>query len=228
MKICIVLPAFNEAKVIGKVLKELKLELKGIRQAETQIVVIDDGSHDATGEEARKAGALVLRHVLNRGLGGALGTGIAYARNSAADILVTMDSDGQHNPADIAKALKPVISQAADVVIGSRLLGQKGMPGDRRLINWLSNALTFLFFGIWTSDSQSGFRLLNKKAIQSIELRTQEMEVSSEFFSEIKKNRLRLAEVPIQVIYTDYSRQKGQSNLNGLRILLKLILKLFR
>jgi len=102
------------------------------------------------------------------------------------------------------------------------------MPFDRLIISWVGNIVTFLLFGIWTTDSQSGFRAFNQKAIRVVKIKTQGMEVSSEIFGEIKRHHLRLAEVPIRVIYTDYARKKGQKNLNAPRVVLKLLLRLFR
>lgn len=226
--LCVVLPAFNEAAVIKRVLTDIQQELGFLSGWRYRLVVVDDGSTDGTGKQAAQAGSVVLRHVLNRGLGGALSTGMAYAKKMGAQAMLTMDSDGQHDPKDIKTILEPLVSNKADVVIGSRMLGQKGMPWDRRLINLVSNWTTFLLFQVWTTDSQSGFRAFNREALQKITIKTKEMEVSSELFSEIKRYTLRLKEVPIQVIYTDYSRHKGQGNLNGLRILLKLIIRLFR
>jgi glycosyltransferase involved in cell wall biosynthesis len=232
MKLLVILPAFNEEKVIGPVLVRLKKEIKRLEKKfklKSKLIIVDDGSTDKTYQIAKKQKVSVLRHILNRGLGGALMTGFHYARKTKADIALTMDSDGQHDPQDIKKLILPIIKGQADVVIGSRTLSKNGkMPPDRKILVFGSNILTFLLFGIITSDSQSGFRALNKKALSLIRLQTQRMEVSSEIFAEIKKNRLGLKEVPIKVIYTDYSRKKGQSNLNSLQILLKLILKLAR
>src|SRR5690606_31667259 len=122
-----------------------------------------------------------------------------------------------------------LISQRADIVIGSRSLGaKKHMPFDRQLILKASNLLTLLLFGQSTSDSLSGFRAFGTRAINSVALRTERMEVSNEIFSEIKRLKLRLEEVPIKVIYTEYSRSKGQSNTNSFNIVLKLLLRLFR
>ena len=222
----IIIPAFNEAQVLPQVIKEIRQQTRSWRP---QIVVVNDGSSDATGEVARQAGATVVTHRLNRGLGAALGTGLAYAKQVGADIAVTLDADGQHDPADIGKVMAPVIKRQADVVIGSRLNSNRGrMPADRLMVNWLSNLVTWLLFGVWTSDSQSGFRAFSKQAIQWLRLKTERMEVSSEIFGEIKRHRLNLAEVPIRVIYTDYSRRKGQSPLNAARVLFKLLLRLAR
>jgi len=225
----VILPAFNEEKVIGQVLTHLKDFLNGLKNLNSRIVVVDDASTDKTGRIVRKEGVIVLSHLINRGLGGALRTGLEYARIKGADIAVTMDGDGQHDPSDIKKLIQPILKGKAKVVIGSRLLkGVKQIPWDRRLILWLSNWVTYLFFGVYTTDSQSGFRAFSRRAIEKIKLRTQRMEVSSEFFGQIRKNNLKFTEVPIRVIYTPYSRQKGQSNLNALKILIKLILRLGR
>lgn len=226
IKLCVILPAYNEGEVIADVLDGVKREVQKIENIKVKLVVIDDGSTDKTALIAEKKGAEVLKHIINRGLGGALKTGLEYAKLKNQDMVVTMDSDGQHNPGDIKKLINPIINKKADVVIGIRQ--KKLMPWDRKIITWFSSWLTFFFFKIYFSDTQSGFRVFNKKAIQNIKLKTQQMEVSSEFFAEIKKHRLRLKELPIKVIYTQYSRAKGQKNLNAFNVLLKLVLRLGR
>jgi glycosyltransferase involved in cell wall biosynthesis len=227
MKLTLIIPAFNEETVIAKILKEVEKELTKIGPFE--IIVVDDGSEDNTAQKARKLKATVLSHPINRGLGGALGTGLEYAKLNNSDIAVTFDADGQHDSKDIKKIIRPILRNKADVVIGSRTLkGKKNIPWDRRVIIWGSNLITRLMFGIKTTDSQSGFRAFSKKALESVKIRTQGMEVSSEIFSEIKRSDLILSEIPIKVIYTDYSRKKGQSNLNALTILVRLILRLAR
>lgn len=225
-KLVVVLPAFNEAKVIGQVLDSLKKELATLNNLKIEIVVVDDGSWDNTSRIVRSKKVTLLRHPINRGLGGALGTGIEYTRQNQADFVVTFDADGQHDPKDISRVLPPLLENKADVVIGIRNI--KKMPFDRKILTFLSTLTTSVFFGIYCSDTQSGFRAFNKKALDKIKIKTQRMEVSSELFHEIKKHRLRLAEVPIKVIYTSYSREKGQTNLNAIKILLKLILRIFR
>ena len=224
-KLLVIIPAFNEASAVAETIRGVRREAG--RSAE--ILVIDDGSTDETGKIAKSAGAKVVRHPINRGLGGALGTGLYWAKIKDFDFCVTFDADGQHDPSDVKKVLQPLYYNEADVVIGTRTkTGWKEIPGDRKIILAVSNWLTWWLFGIKTGDSLSGFRAFNRKGIEKIQLRTDRMEVSNEFFSEIKRHKLRLAEVPIRVIYTDYSRSKGQRNSNAFSVGVKLLLKLFR
>lgn len=223
MKILIIVPAFNEEKTILSVIKDLFF------YGYKNIVLIDDGSLDGTAEVAKNTKIKILRHIINRGLGAALGTGFKYAKDNNYDIAVTFDSDGQHKASDLKKLLNPIIENKADVVIGNRMsFYKKEMPLDRLIINYLADLLTFLLYGVWMTDSQSGLRAFNKKAVGCIKILTEKMEVSSEFLKEIKKNNLRLAEVPIRPVYTDYSRRSGQNNLNAVAVGFKMFLRLFR
>jgi glycosyltransferase involved in cell wall biosynthesis len=224
----ILIPAFNEAAVIGQTLAALPRELDGTH--EVRVVVIDDGSSDGTADVVRKTTkelgdprVVLLRHEINRGLGGALGTGLEYARSAGADFVVTYDADGQHAPEDIANVLGPLLSGQAEAVIGSRLKNPQGMPWYRIFGNWGLNLFTWTMFGLWTTDSQSGLRGFSRRAIEHVEVRMDRMEVSSELIKEIRRWRLRYAEVPIRAIYTDYSLAKGQSNWNAFNILLRLV-----
>lgn len=225
MKLFIIVPAYNEEKVIGKVLKGLKIQkFKNIKK---EIVVINDGSTDKTEEIAKRCKVTVLTHPINRGLGGALGTGLEYARVNNADIVITFDADDQHKPNDLKKLIKPIITRKADFVIGSRLLNNSKMPFDRKILNSLANIINFCLWSIWITDSQSGLRALSKNALKKIEIKMNKMEVASEFFKEIKKNNLRVNEIPIKAIYTNYSKAKGQKNTNAVNILVKLLLYRF-
>ncbi len=223
MKTVIVVPAYNEELVLGSVLDQLT----AARFSDATIVVIDDGSTDKTAMVAAKQGAFVLRHLRNVGLGAALATGIAAARRLDADIVATFDADGQHTVADLKRALGPVVSEKADVVIGSRLKSP-GMPRTRWLINWVANIFTWLLYGVWTTDSQSGLRVFSRQALRVINLRTSRMEVSSEVFAEIAQHKLRFLEVPIQPVYTAYSIAKGQRLSNSVDVAWKLLLRQLR
>lgn len=227
MNLFIVIPAYNEEKVIGQTLDSLPKKMQHFTTLST--VVVDDGSQDKTFLVAKKRKVVVLRHILNRGLGAALKTGLDYARNHDADIAVTFDADGQHHYSDIEKVVRPIIKKKVEVVIGTRFKkhGRK-VPKSRTFINFVSNIITLAMFQIWTTDSQSGFRAFSKKALEKIELSGQRMEVSSEFFKEIKFKKLKFKEVPIKAIYTDYSLAKGQSLTNSMNVFGKLTLLLFR
>lgn len=223
MKTLIIIPAYNEEKVIVSTIRKVR-HYYGI----DDIVVINDGSTDQTENQSHREGVRVCSHSLNRGLGGALGTGFAIARLLDVDILVTLDGDGQHDPVEISTLLQPLLNNESDVVIGSRLLGRGSMPPIRKLYNVVGNVFTWIIFGVWTTDSQSGFRAFNKHAIHTIDLHTNHMEVSSEFFKEIRRNGLRFREVPIRAIYTVYSLSKGQNFFVGIKTVARLLLLRFR
>lgn len=214
----IVIPAYNEGNTLPRVLNSLK------EKGYTNTMVVDDGSRDDTFEVAKKHAKVAVRHKLNRGLGGALGTGIQGALRLGAEYIITFDADGQHDPKDILKVLSPLRRREADAVIGSRLINPEGMPLKRRVANKIANFVTYLLFGVWTTDSQSGLRGFNKKAAEHIRIRTNRMEVSSEIIREIGYHDLRFKEVPIRAIYTDYSLSKGQSFLVGIKTFAKLLM----
>ena len=218
-KALLLIPAFNESQVLGRVIRSVKQTLK------IDILVVDDGSVDATAQVAKLNKVKLIRHIINRGLGAALATGIDYALKNGYAYVITFDSDGQHEASDIPIIIKTLISDKADVVIGSRLLNGKNMPILRKLINILSNFATYLLYGIWTSDSQSGFRGFNRRALEVIQIRSQRMEVSTEIFGEIQKHNLRVKEIPVRAKYTPYSVAKGQPISNAGNVLWKLLLQ---
>lgn len=216
MKLIAIIPAFNEEKTVGQVISKL-------RQYVDQIIVVDDGSKDRTYQIASENGAKVYRHAINRGLGGALGTGLQAALLNGADIIVTLDADEQHDPAEIPKLTKPIIEGEADAVIGSRFLVKQPMPLFRKMGIPFFNIATFLLFGIKSTDSQSGMRAFSKKAAQSLEIFARGvLEASPEILSQIQAKSLRLKEIPIKSIYTKYSLSKGQRFSPGIKALIKL------
>ncbi len=217
MKIIAVIPAYNEETTIAEV-------LKGTRDFVDEVVVVDDGSTDRTAQIARVQGAVVVSHVINRGLGAAIGTGFEMAKKRNAEVVVTLDADGQHDPSEINKFVH-AIEKGADVVIGTRMKTRVGMPWYRQVAQILGNLTTFVLFGAWVSDSQSGYRAFTEFALSKIELQTNRMEVSSEIIAETKRNKLVLKEVPIKAIYTEYSLSKGQGFFVGIKTLVKLVLR---
>lgn len=217
MKIVALIPAYKEETTIADVLART-------RSFVDEMIVVNDGSPDNTAEVASSNGAVVISHIINRGLGAAIGTGFALAKKRGADVVITLDADGQHDPAEIPKFVE-AIKNGADVVIGSRMLTRTGMPWYRQVANLLGNMTTLVLFGAYVTDSQSGFRAFTKEAMAKIEIKTNRMEVSSELIAESKKHGLKITEVPIKAIYTDYSLSKGQSFFVGIKTLLKLVLR---
>jgi glycosyltransferase involved in cell wall biosynthesis len=223
----VIIPAHNEEPVIGSTIAGVQAQLKEppLVDLASEVVVVDDGSRDHTAQVAEQYGVIVTRHPTNRGLGAALGTGFQAAQQLQATLVVTFDADGQHNPRDLARVLAPLLSENADLVIGSRLLSSNHIPVIRRCVLWTANLVTWLLFGVWVTDSQSGLRALNRRALEQIEIHTERMEVSSEIVAEAKRLRMRIAEVPIEAIYTEYSRRKGQTVWNSFNVGHKLLLR---
>lgn len=215
----VVIPAYNEETAIADVVTQLR------RAGFPRVLVVDDGSRDRTAVVAATAGARVVRHVTNRGVGGALGTGFRAALRLGASAVATVDADGQHHPRDVIAVLAPVADGRADVVVGCRRLQRRAMPWFRRGANLTANCLTFALFGKWSRDSQSGLRAFSRQALERIRVRTSGFEVCSEIIGEVARLKLRYQEIPIRAIYTPYSLSKGQSLGTGLRTLGHLLLR---
>ena len=208
----VVIPAFNEAVAIGSV-------IAGVRAYAAKIVVVDDGSIDRTAEAAREAGAIVLRHVINRGQGAALQTGIDYALRRGASIVVTFDSDGQHSPADVPTLIAPLRDGRADIVLGSRFLGStESMPRLRRVILHLAVLFTRMVSGLRVTDAHNGLRAFSRRAASLVHIQLDRMAHASELMDQIRRSGLVYTEVPVHVRYTEYSRQKGQRGVHAVRI----------
>ncbi len=215
----VVVPAYNEERTIGGVLDNL---LRYFRKDE--IVVVNDGSRDRTLEMAGSMGVHVLTHLVNRGLGGALGTGLAYAVRKNGRLVLTFDADGQHLISDALRVMKPVAEGRADFAVGSRLKGDTSeMPFVKRLGNTILDAITALFAGKYVSDSQSGLRCFNRRCASKIRITCDRYAVSSEIIIEASKHGCRIVEVPIKAVYTEYSMKKGTNVLEGLKIALNLL-----
>jgi UDP-N-acetylglucosamine---dolichyl-phosphate N-acetylglucosaminyltransferase len=224
-KIVVVLPAYNEASVIGDVLCRIP---NRIDDMSVTAVVIDDGSSDNTAEIASQNGAVVFRHITNLGVGAATITGFRAAQNLNADVIVTMDSDGQHDPDEIQDLVRCLRDGPFDAVIGSRLLSPQGMPTTRFMANLLLNALTFVVYGKIVSDSQSGLKAFSRSALNRMKLNASGYEICSEIIGELYRNNLRYRSLPVRAVYTTYSHAKGQHFLNGVNIILGLLMRLMR
>ena len=222
-RVCVVVPAYNEATVIGEVVKSAReVFLKSKRAYDIDIVVVNDGSKDETANEAKKGGAIVINHILNSGAGSATLTGLAYARQHNYDIAATMDADGQHAPDDVLEGIKSIDQGNADLLIGSRLIDSRGMSKIKVLGNKGLSLFTYLLFGINVTDSQSGLRIFSKRAIDGLQWKSTGYEFCSEMIWRAKQARMSVGEYPIKAIYTDYSRAKGQNNWNAINIVKRL------
>jgi len=215
--VTVILPAFNEEVSIGSVVLLT-------RYYADNVIVVDDGSLDRTAEIARKAGAEVIVHEENKGKGAALKTGFAAADNMGADIIVTMDSDGQHNAADIPKLVKPIIKGEADMVNGSRYLNGlgKNTPSYRRVGQTILDGATKLNSGLQITDSQSGFRAFSASTKDVFRFKAQKMAIESEMLADAGKSGLRIAEVEIGVRY-DVGRSTEHPIKHGFGVLLMVL-----
>jgi glycosyltransferase involved in cell wall biosynthesis len=219
-KVYILIPAYNEEKVICDVILEVK------KAGYENILVVDDGSQDETFKKAKSMeGVITLKHFINRGKGAAIKTGIEAAKILGAETVVTIDGDGQHDPKDIEKMLE-LIKNNFDVVLGTRLQNPKGMPWYKILANYIGNGFTWMIYGLYVTDSQSGFRAYSKRALSLIETKTDRYEYDSEVIREISKHKLKYAEISIKVRYTEYSMSKKnkQGLINGFKTLAKMII----
>lgn len=223
MKLAIIMPAFNEAQIIAQIIKDIPKRIPGINKI--CIFVIDDGSSDDTSKIAVRKKTMVVRHAINLGVGAATVTGIQAALQWDADILVTLDADGQHDPREIPNLIKPILSHHCDIVIGSRFKfrSRRRAPWHRVIGNKIMNFITYCFYRVWVSDTQSGFKAMSKKAAQTMKLSFFGYEVCSEMIGEVRRHKLKYMEVPIKTIYSNYSLRKGQSAMNGINIFLRMI-----
>jgi glycosyltransferase involved in cell wall biosynthesis len=212
----VVIPAYNEAAVIARVIMELK-------RAEYPVVVVDDGSKDATAEVARAAGATVIQHPFNLGQGAALQTGIDYALSQTAEVIVTFDADGQHRVSDIARLVTALVDEKAEFALGSRFLGQStNLPRLRRTLLKAATLFTRVSTGLRLTDTHNGLRAMSRKGAAAIRLRQNRMAHASEFLGQIASSRLRHVERPVTIEYTAYSLAKGQRMRDAVFILLDL------
>jgi len=222
LRVCVVMPAYNEASVIGDVILDVTKIFKN-SPFSVEIVVVNDASKDNTAIIAKKHGATVINHILNSGAGGATATGLSYAQQNGFDIAATMDSDGQHSAEDVLNGINEIIKQKNDLLIGSRLIESKGMSKTKILGNKGLSFITYLLFGINSTDSQSGLRIYSRTALEQLRWKTSGYEFCSEMLWRAKQLGLQVGEYPIKTIYTDYSKSKGQNNWNAVNIVKNLL-----
>jgi len=218
-KVYIVIAAYNEKDSIARVIDDLH------KHGYKNIIVVDDGSKDNTTQIAERKKVMVLQHILNRGQGAALKTGIDYAVQQGADIIITFDADGQHQAKEIKNLIKPVTSGKAEVALGSRFLkDDSNIPFMRKLLLKGSVLIQRFFYGINLTDAHNGFRALSRKAAQKIEITADRMAHASQIIDEISKKKIRYTEVPVTILYTQYSLKKGTGSFSqALKVLWRMI-----
>lgn len=213
----VIVPAYNEAAVVRQVVASL-------REAFSHVVVIDDGSTDRTGDEARAAGAAVVRHPFNLGQGAALQTGVEFALDRGAELVATFDADGQHHVGDLVAMAALVRERGLDIALASRFLGRAdGMSPGRRLLLRAAALFTRLTTGVRLTDVHNGLRVMTAATARRLHIVQDEMAHASELVAQIGELGLRFEEVPATVTYSTYSLRKGQRLSNSLRIVTDLI-----
>jgi polyprenyl-phospho-N-acetylgalactosaminyl synthase len=213
-----VVPAYNEEKTISAV-------VRGLVSRVDHVVVIDDCSLDETSRLAKEAGAIVFRHEINRGQGAAIQTGHNYAISIGADFVVHFDGDDQFDPVDIEPALKFMQEKSTDVLFGSRFLDNRSaVPwSKKKIILPLGRLLNWLLTGIKLTDAHNGFIILNRQALEKINITQDRMAHASELLFLVKKHNLKYAEYPVRVFYHEY----GQQARGGIKIIRDLIMGRF-
>ncbi|TAE34043.1 MAG: glycosyltransferase family 2 protein [Cytophagales bacterium] len=223
-KIFVVIPSYNEGKVVRQTIRSLG---DGYN-----VVLVDDASTDDTINSVRDLPIYYLRHDINLGQGAALQTGMDFAHQHGADVVVHFDADGQHNPADIEKFINILRTQEIDIVLGSRFLREEDLvaiPRFRRLLLRVARIINGLLTGMWLSDAHNGFRVMNRRALAAIQLKENRMAHASEILMQIRRHELRYIEMPTHIIYTDYSQVKGQRWQGAIDIIIDVFInKYFR
>lgn len=211
------MPVYNESTVVGTVIEEL-------RTVFARVVCVDDGSTDGSQEIAAQAGAVVVQHPVNLGQGAALQTGIEYAlRDPELACIVTFDADGQHRVEDAHAMAARILAGEVDVVLGSRFLDKRTkLPPLKRLFLKAAVLQTRLATGLDLTDAHNGLRALSPHAARQIHLTQNRMAHASELIHQVGQLQLRFSEYPVEIVYTDYSKSKGQPLLNAVNVLADL------
>jgi glycosyltransferase involved in cell wall biosynthesis len=216
----VIVPLFNEGAVIAEVVRDLK-------RVFPHVVCVDDGSQDNSAAEATAAGAVVVQHPINLGAGAATRTGLDYAlQDAGARYFVTFDADGQHQVADALAMTERLAEGELDIIIGSRFLDDRTKPGAvKKVVLQLAVVFERLSTGIRLTDAHCGLRVMNRHSAEVIEILQNRYAHATELVAEIGRHQLRYAEHPVHVLYTDYSRSKGQSVWNSVNVLSDLFVK---
>lgn len=215
----VIVPTYNEARVVRRVLEELRVEFPNV-------VAVDDCSTDDSGAEILAAGARLVSHPVNMGAGGALQTGVDFAlMDPSARYFVTFDADGQHRVSDAVALVAEIKARGVDVLLGSRFLGRAiNMPRSRRLLLWSARWFEKLSTGFSLTDAHNGLRVFNRGFAEVLQLRMTDMAWATEFLTRAARTGATVAEFPVTIDYTDYSRSKGQHSINSVNIGVDILL----
>lgn len=220
-QIYVIIPCFNEAQVLRQTILPLV-------KCQYQVVIVDDGSTDNSWRTIQDLPVFYLKHLTNLGQGAALQTGMDFVLKEGGNIAIHFDADGQHPPEEITNLIKPILEENYDIVIGSRFLKKENknqIPRKKIIVLKLARYFNGLMTGVWLTDAHNGFRALNRNALEKIRFSENGMAHATEILSLIKKQNLILKEIPVNINYTAYSIQKGQSIWNALNILFDLLKK---
>jgi glycosyltransferase involved in cell wall biosynthesis len=220
--ILVIIPVYNEATHIMELVS--KIEEQGFYH----ICIVNDGSTDHFDSLVFSSSTNVLNHIINRGVGAATDTGFRFAKLKNYAAVITIDADMQHDVRDLDVLFEAFTKNSADIILGSRFLKTDNrIPRIRKFYNHFANFLVFVFSFKWVSDTQSGYKLISRRVLMEIPLRTDGYEFCSEFIIKALRKNFAIIEVPIHVYYTDYSLQKGQSFSNGYKTMIQLFSTLF-
>lgn len=211
---------YNEASVVGTV-------ISGLREVFPYVVCVDDGSTDGSQKVARAAGAVVVQHPVNLGQGASLQTGIEYAlTDPELDCIVTFDADGQHRVVDAQAMAERIKSGEAEMVLGSRFLDKRTkLSAAKRIVLRTAAVQSRMATGMALTDAHNGLRAFSPSVAQGIHLTQNRMAHASELVHQIAEMKPKWVEQPVEIIYTDYSKAKGQSLLNSVNILADLLFR---
>lgn len=217
--VAVIIPVFNEGKVIEGVINE-------VLKVYPTVICINDGSSDDSDEKVQRTKAFLVNHPINMGQGAALQTGLDFAlQDEGNEYFVTFDADGQHRVEDVAKMLKTLKQKKLDIVLGSRFMGEAENMGQLKKII-LKTAVKFsnTISGLRLTDTHNGLRVMNRKAAESMQLRMSDYSHASEIIERIIEKKLKYTEVPVKIIYTEYSMSKGQSLINAINIAFDMLI----
>ena len=218
----VILPAYNEAET-------LDLVVGRVRANGYRVVCVDDGSSDATASIARRLDCDLVVHPFNLGQGAAVQTGIAYALERGAELICTLDADGQHDPDELPRLIRALEERRADFALGSRFLGNAiDMPAFRRALIMADTIFTRMTTRLTVTDTHNGMRAMTRRGAALIQLRHDRMAHASEILMQIRRSRLGVVEVPVTVTYTGSSLGKGQTSWSAFRVLADLAAGLLR